>query len=84
MGYTVQYYDLVLVAIISSLAVGGAIGAFTSVSMPIAIVLLGAVAIAFMGHAMFVNGPVDDIEDLTEEVDLEDTPVAPDDMPLLE
>ncbi len=84
MGYTVQYYDLVLVAIISSLAVGGVVGALTPVAMPVAIVLLGAVAIGFMGHAMFVNGPVDDFEDLTEEVDLEDAPVAPDNVPLLD
>ena len=83
MDYTVQYYDLVLVAIIVSLVLGGAIGALTTVAMPVAIVLLGAVAIGVMGHAMFVNGPVDEFEDLTEEVDLEETPVAPSDMPLL-
>lgn len=84
MDYTVQYYDLVLVAIISSLAVGGAVGALTSVAMPVAIVLLGGVSIALMGHAMFVRGPVEDLEDLTEEVDLEDAPVPPENMPLLE
>ena len=84
MGYTVQYYDLVLVAIIASLAVGGAIGVLTAVAMPVAIVLLGGVAIAVMGHAMFVRGPVDDFEDLTDEVELEDAPVEPGDVPLLE
>lgn len=84
MDYTVQYYDLVLVAIIVSLAIGGAVGVLTPVAMPIAIVLLGAVAIGFMGHAMFVNGPVDHPEDLTEEVDLEDAPVVPSEMPLLD
>ena len=84
MGYTVQYYDLVLVAIITALALGGAVGALTAVAMPVAIVLLGGVALGVMGHAMFVNGPVDDFEDLTEEVDLEDAPVAPENMPLLE
>jgi hypothetical protein len=73
--YTVQYYDLVLVAIILSLATGGVIGAVTSVSMPLAIVALGAVSIAFMGHAMFIRGPVDDFEDLTNEVDVEEAPV---------
>lgn len=75
MDYTLQYYDLVLVAIISSIALGGAIGALTPVAMPLAILLLGAVAIAFMGHAMFVNGPVDDFEDLTQEVD--ENPIKP-------
>jgi hypothetical protein len=75
MGYTLQYYDLVLAAIILSLAIGGAVGALTSVAMPLAIVSLGAVSLAFMGHAMFVRGPVDDFEDLTDEVDVEETPV---------
>ncbi|QLD89201.1 hypothetical protein HWV07_09215 [Natronomonas salina] len=75
MDYTLQYYDLVLVAIIGSIALGGAIGALTPIAMPFAIVLLGAVAIAFMGHAMFVNGPVDDFEDLTQEVD--ENPINP-------
>ena len=75
MDYTLQYYDLVLVAIIGSIALGGAIGALTPVAMPLAIALLGAVAIAFMGHAMFVNGPVDDFEDLTQEVD--ENPIKP-------
>lgn len=84
MGYTVQYYDLVLVAIITSLALGGAVGALTEIAMPVAIVLLGGVAIGVMGHAMFVNGPVDDLEDLTEEVELEDAPVKPENVPLLE
>ena len=75
MDYTLQYYDLVLVAIMGSIVIGGAIGALTSVAMPLAIALLGAVAIGFMGHAMFVNGPVDDFEDLTEEVD--ENPIKP-------
>jgi hypothetical protein len=52
--------------------------------MPVAIVLLGAVAIGIMGHATFVNGPVDDLEDLTEEVEVQDAPVGPEDVPLLE
>jgi hypothetical protein len=73
--YTVQYYDLVLAGIILSLTAGVAIGALTSVSMPLSVVSLGGVSIAFMGHAMFVRGPVDDFEDLTEEVDLEDASV---------
>lgn len=79
-GYTVQYYDLILGAIIGALAFGGIVGAFTAVRMPIAIVLVGAVAIGLMGHAMFVNGPVDQFDDLTEEV--EAGPL--DDVPLLE
>lgn len=82
MGYTLQYYDIVLAAIILSLGLGGAIGALTAVPMPIAIVALGAVSVAFVGHALFVNGPVDDFGDLTEEV--EEAPVSPERVPLVE
>ncbi len=82
MGYTLQYYDLVLVGIISALGVGGAIGALTPVAMPAAVVVFGAVAVGIMGHGLFVNGPVDGVNDLTEEV--EDGPVAPEDLPLVE
>jgi hypothetical protein len=68
-SYTLQYYDLVLGAIIASVVAGGAVGHLTTVPMPIAIVGLGTVAVALIGHALFVNGPVDDLEDLTDEVE---------------
>jgi hypothetical protein len=29
----------------------------------------GVLAIAFIGHGLFVNGPVDQADDLTDEVD---------------
>ena len=82
MGYTVHYYDLVLFAIVGSLGMGGAVGALTAVAMPIAILAFGGVAIGFVGHALFVNGPVDDVEDLTAEV--EDAPVPTEKLPLFE
>ena len=82
MGYTLQYYDIVLIGIVSALGVGGAVGALTAVAMPVAVVALGTVAVGITGHALFVNGPVDDVTDLTEEV--EDGPVAPEELPLVE
>lgn len=84
MAYTVQYYDLVLVAIVGALGLGGVVGAVTPISMPVALVVLGGIAIAVMGHAMFVNGPVDEFDDLNDEVDLEDAPVVSTDLPLVE
>lgn len=69
MSYTLQYYDVVLAAIIASVIAGGTVGYLTTVPMPIAIVGLGSVAIALIGHALFVNRPVDDPEKLTDEVD---------------
>ena len=65
MGYTLQYYDVVLVGIVSALGVGGAVGVLT----PVAVVALGGVAIGIMGRALFVNGPVDGVDDLAEEVE---------------
>ena len=76
MEYTIQYYDLVLVSIAASLGVGAAVGYATPVPFPAAIVGLGIVATAFIAHALFVNGPVDDTEDLTDEVDLEEVPTV--------
>ena len=74
MGYTLHYYDLVLLCIAASLGLGGIIGFATPVPIEASVVALGFVAIAFIGHALFVNGPVDDPEDLTEEVPAEDVP----------
>ncbi|WP_306054601.1 hypothetical protein [Natronococcus wangiae] len=74
MDYTLQYYDLVLISIAASLAVGVLVGYATPVALEVAIVGLGVVAIAIIGHALFVNGPVDEVDDLTEEVELEEVP----------
>ncbi|WP_408956711.1 hypothetical protein [Natrinema sp. 74] len=76
MAYTLQYYDLVLVGIGVSLGLGAVVGYATPVPYPAAIVALGVVAIGFIAHALFVNGPVDDAEDLTEEIPLEEVPQA--------
>ena len=74
MGYTLHYYDLVLLCIAGSLGLGALIGYATPIAIEASIVALGAVAIAFIGHALFVNGPVDEVEDLTEEVPAEEVP----------
>ena len=74
MGLTVQYYDVMLLAIAVSLAVGVGIGVATPISMTVAVPLLGLVAIAIMVHGLFINGPIDEFEDLTEEVEPEEVP----------
>lgn len=40
--------------------------------MTLTVALFGVMAIAFIGHALFINGPVDDVEDLSRPVDPED------------
>ena len=69
MGYTWQYYDLVLLGVVASLSTGALVGAFTSVSIASAVAVAGLVAALFIGHGLFVNGPVDRPRDLTDEVD---------------
>jgi hypothetical protein len=80
MAYQLQYYDLVLAGIIAAIGLGGLVGAVTWIRMPFAIAGLGAVSI--MGHAMFVNGPIDDLDDLAEEV--EEGQVSSERLPLVE
>lgn len=74
MSYTVQYYDLVLACIAASLATGAVVGYATAIPFAASVPLLGVVALAFVGHALFVNGPVDDVGDLDGEVKLEEVP----------
>lgn len=76
MDYTLHYYDLVLVAIIASLALGVVIGAITQIPMILAVSLLSAVAMAFVLHAIFINGPVEQVTDLKDEVDVEEVPAV--------
>ncbi|WP_338730245.1 hypothetical protein [Haladaptatus sp. DJG-WS-42] len=68
MDYTWQYYDLVLTGIALAMVVGISIGVFTSVALTTSVTLSGLVAIGIMGHALFVNGPVDEPSDLSDEV----------------
>lgn len=69
MAYTWQYYDLVLVAIGASFLVGLIVGFVTALSVPVAVTGTSLVAAALVGHGLFVNGPVETPEDLTEPVD---------------
>jgi hypothetical protein len=69
MDYTWKYYDLVLIGIAASMAVGGGVGYLTALSVRVTVSVAGLVAVLIMAHGMFVNGPVDSPEDLTEEVE---------------
>ena len=69
MGYTWQYYDLVLAAIFVTMVGGAGIGYLTPLAIPTAVTVAGLVAALFIAHGLFVNGPVDAPEDLTDEVE---------------
>ncbi|MDG5777705.1 hypothetical protein VB773_13545 [Haloarculaceae archaeon H-GB2-1] len=70
MDYTWQYYDVVLGAIFVSMAVGIGLGVLTPLALTSTVPVAGGIAIAFMGHGLFVNGPVDAPSDLTDEIDV--------------
>ncbi|MFC6836739.1 hypothetical protein [Halomarina ordinaria] len=70
MGYTWQYYDLVLAGIAASLLAGVAVGYATALSMEVAVIATCLLALVVMGHGLFVNGPVDAPADLADPVDL--------------
>jgi hypothetical protein len=69
MGFTWQYYDLVLLGVFCSMAVGAVVGLVTAVATTTAVTASGLLAVAIIGHGLFVNGPVDSAEDLAEPVD---------------
>jgi len=69
MGYTWQYYDLVLFGIVSSMVAGAGLGVFTDLGLSVTVPAFALVAVGFIGHGLFVNGPVDAPADLTDEVE---------------
>lgn len=71
-----QYYDVVLAGIAGSILLGAAIGLVTDLPLLVTVPAMCLVAIVIMGHALFVNGPVDNIHDLADEVDPEDIPLV--------
>jgi hypothetical protein len=81
MAYTVQYYDLLLLAIAGAMGGGTVVGLFTPVSVQTAVIGAGVLGAALVGHGLFVNGPVDEPTDLTDEVEAEELGVPIDGFP---
>ncbi len=74
MVYRLHYYDLILVAIASCMSLGVTIGVITTVNLAIAVPLMGFVAVVIIGHALFIAGPVDELSDLSDEVEPTEVP----------
>lgn len=70
----IRYYDVVLIAIAASLAAGTGVGFITPLPMSVTVPVFGLLAVAIVGHALFVNGPVDEIDDLDDDIDPEEVP----------
>ena len=68
MGYTIQYYDVVLGGVLASLLAGVAVGWLTAYPLAATVPVFALVAVAIIGHGLFVNGPVERHADLREEV----------------
>ncbi|MDY6764494.1 MAG: hypothetical protein SV377_02220 [Halobacteria archaeon] len=68
MGYTWQYYDLVLFGIAVSMVIGVMVGYLTALPLFATVPSAGLIAIGIIGHGLFVNGPVDSPEDLSDKV----------------
>ena len=69
MSYTWQYYDLVLLGVLLSMASGFVVGQVTAVASTTAVTAFGLLAVVIIGHGLFVNGPVDSAEDLADPVE---------------
>ncbi|ELY98075.1 hypothetical protein [Natrialba asiatica] len=63
-----------MLALGASIGSGAVLGLATPLPFPAAIIGPGLVAIAFIGRALFINGPVSEVADLGEEIELEDVP----------
>lgn len=72
MSYEIHYYDLVLAGILASLLLGVGLGLATALPLAGTVPVLALVAVAIIGHGLFVNGPVDGPADLSREVDILD------------
>jgi len=67
-----EYYDVVLGAIPIALISVSAVLSFAGLSLTLAIPLAATVSVGLIGHAMFVNGPVDAPAPATEGVTTDD------------
>ncbi|MFC4551477.1 MULTISPECIES: hypothetical protein [Halorussus] len=63
------YYDLILGLIPLSLIGATAVLSVAGFSITSAVPLAAAVPVALIGHALFVNSPVEDTQSTTEAVD---------------
>lgn len=71
------YYDIVLGAIpLSLLGISGSLTFATDLALTTAVTLGALVAVALIGHAMFVNGPVDAPSLRQESTSATDSPAA--------
>ncbi len=69
MAYTWQYYDLVLAGVFVCVALGATVGVLTALPVTTTVLASALVAVAIIGHGLFVNGPVDRPADLADDVD---------------
>lgn len=67
MRVSIQYYDLVLLGILCSLLLGVAISYVTAVTTALTVPAAAIIGIALIYHTIFLRGPVNSTDELTEE-----------------
>lgn len=67
MRLSIQYYDLVLLGILSSLLLGAGLGYVTPLSTAVTVPAAAVIGAALMYHTIFRQGRVDRVEELAEE-----------------
>lgn len=67
MTYRPKYYDVVLVGVFLAMVMGAVVGLLTDLPVTASVTAFALLAVVIIGHALFVNGPVDSVEDLSEE-----------------
>ena len=67
MKFTVQYYDIVLLAILGSLVLGMVVGIATTVPLVVSIPLTAVIGFAIIYQTIFLRGPVESASDLAED-----------------
>lgn len=71
--YSLHYYDLVLFGVIAPILLAAGAAAVTDAQAMVVVPIAALASVAVIGYGLFIRGPVDSVEDLTEEV--EDVPV---------
>lgn len=71
-------------AISGSLVIEVSVGALTALDFGLSISIVSVVTLVLIVHGLFVNGPLDSVDDLSNEVVIEEFPVIDTTVSLIE
>lgn len=70
MAVRLHYYDVLLLAIGASVAIGVTVGLVTTLPLQLTVIIAAILGLALTAHGLFIRGPVDSINDLGDEMDV--------------